>query len=615
MNMKMGCIAWLCAVPLCTGCGESSARSEGVPGFDSEGMPGVGSGGSPSRSEGSAPGNNGESMAPGSLAGGNGSQDEPVGGSVAVQDGVADAYVPSETLLFNPPRGLYAAATSLELSTNLPGIIFYTLNGTEPSATNGAEYTGPIPIETTATVRAVVVASGTSATPIGTHTYVFPRAVLEQSDDSLPEGDDVFWTNEMDPVVTGNPAYSGMIEGAFRSIPTMSVVAPDAEIFGEGGIHRGNNLETEDLEVKISLEMFYPDDYPRTHAGGFQIDCGIKIQGGGGRWDNGEYDHKQSFGLRFRSSYGNPSLGYPVFEDAPLNKDSEAGKYDKLILRAGHNKSWGATWDNDHTVYTRDQLGRDLQINMNGKGVRGTFVHLYLNGLYWGLYNVTERPDDAHASNYLGGAEAEHYFGKGKGGDGSGENERFNYWRNTVSQSGDWALLQEYLAADEYIDMALSNAYAATGDFPQYYYTNRFGEEPGPLYFWNWDVEDAFGGGSRRSGPPSVDRLEECYEFETLWESMPEFRERFAARVDMHVADGGALSDESVIASWNALTSYIEEAIVLESARWGDERIDDTNQRYTRDDQWVNARDAVTSDLDGRAQQLVEALRDSGYHP
>lgn len=536
--------------------------------------------------------------------------------SERVQDGFPDAFVPSDALLVDPPRGLYDAAISLQLSTNVAeGTIYYTLDGSEPSATNGIEYAGPVPIETTATLRAMVVASGAAATPIGTHTYIFPKRVLEQSDDSLPAGDYVYWTNEMDPVVTRDPAYSGMIERAFGSIATMSIVAPHDALFGESGIHRGNNLEKEDLEVKVSLEMFYPRDYPRPHAGGFQIDCGVKIQGGGGRWDFGEYDHKQSFGLRFRSMYGNPSLSYPVFEDAPLNKDSAASKFDKLILRAGHNKSWGATWDNDHTVYTRDQLGRDLQINMSGMGVHGTFVHLYLNGLYWGLYNVAERPDDAHSSNYLGGTEEEWYFGKSKGGDGDGDNARFNYWRDSVSTSGDWAELQEYLAVDGYIDMALSNAYAATGDFPQYYITNRFGEEPGPIYFWNWDIEDSFGGGSRRSGPPSTDQFEGCYGFDTMWAAFPDFRERFKARVDMHVASGGALSDAKMIDAWEALTSYIGEAIVLESARWGDERIDDTGQRYTRDNQWARARDLVTEDLDGRAQQLIEALGEGGYYP
>ncbi|MEZ4610628.1 MAG: CotH kinase family protein [Caldilineaceae bacterium] len=31
---------------------------------------------------------------------------------------------------------------------------------------------------------------------------------------------------------------------------------------------------------------------------------------------------------------------------------------------------------------------------MSGVGVHGRPVHLFLNGLYWGIYTVVERPDD-----------------------------------------------------------------------------------------------------------------------------------------------------------------------------------------------------------------------------
>ena len=30
-------------------------------------------------------------------------------------------------------------------------------------------------------------------------------------------------------------------------------------------------------------------------------------------------------------------------------------------------------------------------------------MHLYINGLYWGLYNPVERMDGQFAANYLGG--------------------------------------------------------------------------------------------------------------------------------------------------------------------------------------------------------------------
>jgi len=56
------------------------------------------------------------------------------------------------------------------------------------------------------------------------------------------------------------------------------------------------------------------------------------------------------------------------------------------------------------TTYTEDEYVRDTQIAMTGQGTHGTFVHLYINGIYWGLYNVAERPDDGYGEAYFANA-------------------------------------------------------------------------------------------------------------------------------------------------------------------------------------------------------------------
>ena len=38
----------------------------------------------------------------------------------------------------------------------------------------------------------------------------------------------------------------------------------------------------------------------------------------------------------------------------------------------------------------------------------GDYAHLYVNGIYWGLYNPTERPTAAFAASYLGGDRDEY---------------------------------------------------------------------------------------------------------------------------------------------------------------------------------------------------------------
>jgi hypothetical protein len=239
------------------------------------------------------------------------------------------------------------------------------------------------------TIRCVGAAPGAPQSSPASHTYIFSEAVLDQGE--FLEGDfasGIFWTTAMDNssgFLSREGASRAEMLAALVSLPTVSIAMPHARLFGPDGIHRGDNLEADDLEHECSLELMYPPNVPRW-AGfvGTQSPAGIRAQGGGGRWDKGAYDHKQSFGLRFRSQYGASSkLQYPVFESAPLHASSAAGEFDKLILRSGHNKNWGATWDPLNTVFTRDQFTRDLQLAMGGHGSHGIFVLLYLNGQFW----------------------------------------------------------------------------------------------------------------------------------------------------------------------------------------------------------------------------------------
>ena len=52
-------------------------------------------------------------------------------------------------------------------------------------------------------------------------------------------------------------------------------------------------------------------------------------------------------------------------------------------------------------VYVRDQLVRDLHGAMGQVAARGRWVALYLNGAYWGLYNLTERIDDTFLATHF----------------------------------------------------------------------------------------------------------------------------------------------------------------------------------------------------------------------
>ena len=81
-------------------------------------------------------------------------------------------------------------------------------------------------------------------------------------------------------------------------------------------------------------------------------------------------------------------------------------EFDTLILDAMFNYAWHHQnpVQRDYARFVTDQVVSDLQNLASGKGAaHGKYVHLYLNGLYWGLYNVHERPDDSFAAEYYGG--------------------------------------------------------------------------------------------------------------------------------------------------------------------------------------------------------------------
>ncbi|MFO7656592.1 MAG: FN3 associated domain-containing protein [Bacteroidales bacterium] len=533
---------------------------------------------------------------------------------------------------FNYKRGFYTDSFQLILTTRTSGaIIRYTLNGSKPSLANGQDYSVPIKIKSNTLVRAYAHAGGLTDSKIKTHTYIFPEQVIRQKNTMLQDyGYDystektgkVFWTEEMDPGIVDADEYKDDILSGLTAIPTLSIVMTKADLWGENGIHWGNNLEntSDAFERECSIEMIYPEGYKGNKYKNWQENAGIKIQGGGGRWHKGTYDHKQSFTLVFKKIYGAGKLKNEIFADAPHGSETAPGKYDRIILRSGHNKGWGSTWDREKTVYTRDQLGRDLQILMSGFGSRGTFVHLYLNGKYWGLYNPCERPDNNYLANQFGGESEDYFYAKGKdsrasddrvGEPGQSKSRFFEACSKDYSKMS-FDEMQNWVMVDQSIACFLVYGYSNPGDGPQYYYGNN-NNPKGPVVWTPWDIEDAFGGGSRRTGPPSVtnmidDKVTGDNGFKAFWTNV-DFRMRFNDLVYKHFFNDGVMTDENVIAAWDNLNNFIYKPIVCESARWGDER----GVTMDRNQEWDAARLAVRNDLKGRANDFITKLKTSGY--
>ena len=77
-------------------------------------------------------------------------------------------------------------------------------------------------------------------------------------------------------------------------------------------------------------------------------------------------------------------MNYDLF-----NNPSAAQNFNTLVFRAGANDGYSWAAASNTVQFIRDEFGRQLFQDMGHADPHGIFVHLYLNGLYWGLYKLS----------------------------------------------------------------------------------------------------------------------------------------------------------------------------------------------------------------------------------
>lgn len=530
-------------------------------------------------------------------------------------------------VLFSRDRGYVTNDFVLTLSNALAGAeIRFTTNGAPPTASSGFVYATPLRIAHTTVIRAAAFQPGYLSTRVATMSYLFLEQVLRQpsSLEGWPQpvlsiGASVNGSStrqhdyEMDPRVVDAPAYSNSIRGAMLAIPTMSLAVRQSDMWnasGNGGFYRS----TAGLEAPVSVELIDPGQ-PAHNA---HADAWI---------EGHSHDRlKRTMRLTFRASSGAPRFESRLFQDAPLLGETAAPQANSIVLRGGNNRCWARGWNPAKTTYTEDEFYRATQIAMSGAGAHGSFVHLYINGIYWGLYNPVERPDNAFAAAYLGGGD-DQWFSINHGGSTNGLRTRWDYLvgplaAKDMSQASNYAELREHLDVEPFIDYLLASWYVGLGDWPDNnWWAACRNSPPGPVRFFAWDGEWCFGTARASSLRASVKSeftpsSASSAVIPKLWRSAranPDFMMAVADRAFRHTRAHGALSDAQAIERWLTLSNALRAPVIAESARWGDS-IDPSTVR-TRDADWHNEQALIGGLLAGNGEALLDSMRSHGYYP
>ena len=460
----------------------------------------------------------------------------------------------------------------------LPSTSTANASGASITATSGTLYTGAIAIGTTTVVQAAMVVGGVAA-PYQTETYVFPAAVAAQSNTAAEaSGFPSTWAGSLDSQGTATADYAmssvpgyttAQIASALSSLPSLSIVTTNANMWGADGIY--SNSENHDLEVPGSLEYFNP----LTGTTAWQGLAGISMYGGVGR--DTQY-LKHSFQIAFDQSDGPSYMDENIFGDGYLP--------DGLVLRAAFNDGW--SWGGASTQFIIDQWTRDALAALGTQNTPGIWVQLYVNGLYWGVYNAVAHIDSAYASCFFGGQGSDydvyHYSSDGfevNSGTMTPWDDLFNVATyGNIAGTGTasptvlanptaYALMSQYLNLPSFCDYIIVNDYGANWDWDWHNYSAIYSPSLG-FVFQDWDGEGMLlnaADGSVSSDILSRDTTGDPTQLFVQLLANPDFRQMFADHVykDLNTA----LSPTNAAAMYQSLANTISTAVLDESARWG----------------------------------------------
>ena len=552
------------------------------------------------------------------------------------------------------PDGYYTGGITVALSDVTPGAtIMYTTDGSVPTATHGTAYTGPLAISSTTPLRAQGFETGYISLPSVAWTYLYVADIVTQSPHdatgfptvgAAPAGWPTSWGANvvdygLDQTVINTQGVA-KVEQAVEALPTISLTTDLSNLFDPTTGIYANASETGDAWRRpASLELINPDGTP-----GFQIDAGISIRGGASRTSS---NPKHSFHVYFGSEWGGGDLNYPLFGPG------FASSFDRIDLRTEQNNSWSGGGDSNMTMQ-EDPFERATMGAMGQLTTDSLWINLYIDGQYWGVYQIEERVDQVFAANELGGTASNYDIIRAENGSYTVEATQGNLnaydtlWSyvttHDMSQNSNYYFLQGMnangvpdpsipnsdvlLNVDNLIDFMLVTYQGGNLDGPissflgntavnNFFAVRDETGRQGFLYVQHdaeWTLQSVNQnriGPYNAGGPGDESHFNPQYLFQVLTANA-DFRQRFADIVQADTTGNGPLTNANMLARYEASASQLNVAIIGESARWGDAQSPTSAYTITN---WQNALVWQENILTSRNAVILQQFIGAGWFP
>jgi Leucine-rich repeat (LRR) protein len=375
---------------------------------------------------------------------------------------------------FSQPAGFYEKIFQLELSTGEPDAsIHYTLDNTEPTK-NSPVYFQPIQVASRAEDPNKYSAIENIATDWHKPTSEVAKATVVRAK--------VF--NSSQNLESAAVTYTYFVGNDLKNHYTLPVISlatdgnnlfdPKTGIYvlGQAYEDQADSDLTEDerqvfanynqhgraWERPISIELFENGGWEALSQNG-----GVRIHGAGSR-------RNPQKTLRFyaRSDYASQDLfNYPLFGWQPNNSTNQAASTYEMFLMRDSGQDWMKS-------NFRDAFVQSLVSNSRLDTQAGRPIIAFLDGEYWGIYNLQERYDEYYLANHYRIDPSKAVILRQDGELYRGLTEDVKQYsalmsflrKNNLSDQKNYDYIQTQVDVEDYIDYLITEIYAGNSDWP-----------------------------------------------------------------------------------------------------------------------------------------------------